>query len=315
MRPIGPLGTIAVGTVVVGMVTGTVVVAHERSDVSPPTSTEVHQPAARKQPDLRLTATPRVVDAGASVALRIRTSTKHPRTVRVQRWDAARTSWRQVTKRKVRAGATVRVRPTTGSTRYRAVAPRVRHRAGAKKSHVHRAARSTAVTVTARAPRNAGHRPAALTGDEKALLNAVVVARRAHARPAVTAAGDDGADACLTTYAREHSAWMAQQGRALDPGSPEHRAARRPMPATACPGNTVWTVTRAIGHGSLTAAVSGTVDAWLSSPYGETTRLLTACHDAPVFEFGVAALSSDGTRWFTALVASDTGSTKSAGVC
>uniref|UniRef100_UPI0028AF3C00 hypothetical protein n=1 Tax=Aeromicrobium sp. TaxID=1871063 RepID=UPI0028AF3C00 len=132
---------------------------------------------------------------------------------------------------------------------------------------------------------------------------------------AVVAAGDDGADACLTDYARKHSAWMAQQGRALDPGSPEHRTAGRPMPATACPGNTVWTVTRAVGGSTLSAAIAGTVDAWLSSPYGETARLLTGCHDAPVFDFGVSALDTAGTRWLTVLVASDTATTKSAGVC
>lgn len=314
MRHFGPLGTVvAVAAVVIGLVGGTVALSHEREDVTSRTSTEAQQPAARKKPPVRLTATPRTVDAGSRVTFRIRTTTKHPRAVRLQRWDATRRSWRQVAKRTVRAGATVRVRPATGVTRYLAVAPRVRHRSGGR-THVHPAGRSAVVTVTARA-RSVGHRPASLSADEKVLLAAVAAARKAHARPAIVGANDEGADACLTTYAREHSAWMARQRRALDPGSPEHRAARRPMPGTACPGNTVWTVTRAVGAGSLDSAIAGTIDAWLSSPYGETTRLLTACHDAPVFDFGVAVLASGGARWLTTLVASDTASTRSAGVC
>ncbi|MET1133185.1 MAG: hypothetical protein ABWX60_07190, partial [Aeromicrobium sp.] len=97
--------------------------------------------------------------------------------------------------------------------------------------------------------------------------------------------------------------------------SKEHRTAARTLPAADCPGRTVTAVTRAIGGATSAAAVTGSVDAWLSSPYGETGRLLSACHDAPGFEFGVAAPAVDGTRWLTVLVASDTNATKSSGVC
>lgn len=314
MRHIGPVGTVlAVAAVVIGMLGGTAVVAHERGDSPIPSGQQLQQPAAAKKPELRLTTTATTVEPGTRVGLRVRTSTKHPRVVRIQHWDSRRKAWRQVAKRVVRATATVQVRPTAGTTRYRAVSPRVRHGAG-RATHVHQAGRSAQVSVRVRA-RSTGHRPASLTGEEKALLAAVATARTTYAREAVVAADDDGADACLTDYARAHSTWMAQQGRALDPGSPEHRAARRSLPAAACPGNTVWSVTRAVGGASASTAVTTAIDAWLSSPYGETTRLLTACHDAPVFEFGVATVSSGGTRWLTVLVASDTPVTTSAGVC
>ncbi len=144
----------------------------------------------------------------------------------------------------------------------------------------------------------------------------MVAARSSYARPEITTATNTGAEACLTTYARQHSAWMAGQGSALDPGSAEHRTAKRPLPGASCPGHTVATLTRAVGTTTSTAAaVAATVDSWLSSPYGETDRLLSACHDAPAFEFGVAASTVGGTRWFTVLIASDTPATRSSGVC
>lgn len=312
MRNARHMGMASVVAVVVTALAGTaVVVAQERRDPEPPAEQSLVQPAAKRVPELRLSATPRTVDAGSRVTLRVRTSTRHARVVRVQRWDSRSRAWRQVTRRTVRSSLAVRITPATGTTRYRAVTSRLRHRAGGK-AHTHRAGRSAAVAVTARA-RLAHHRPAVLTADEKALLAAVTAARSAYARPAVTAATNEGADACLTTYAREHSAWMARIGTAADPGSRQHRAAGRALPAAACPGRTVWSVTRAVG--STGDAVPSAVDAWLSSPYGETTRLLTACHDAPAFAYGVATTSSGGARWLTVLMASDATATKSAGVC
>lgn len=311
-RHIGLAALVAV--VVTTLAAAALVVAQERRETAAPVRQDLVQPAAARTPELRLAATPRTVDAGARVTLRIRTSTKHARSVRVQRWDARAKAWRQVTRRTVRASASVVVTPPTGTTRYRATTPRLRHRVGGR-THTHRAGTSASVAVTARV-RIVAHRDATLSADERTLLNAVTTARRTYARPAVTAATDEGADACLTAYAREHSAWMAKQGRAVDPGAREHRAAGRTLPAAACPGRTVWAVTRAIGgSGPAGDAAARAVDAWLSSPYGETTRLLTACHDAPAFEYGVAAPASGGARWLTVLVASSAASTRSAGVC
>lgn len=319
MRNVRHIGiTSLVAVTVVGLVASAVLLGRARQDERAPVASVAQEravaPAAARKPALALTASARTVDAGARVTLRIRTDTKHARTVRLQRWDAGRKAWRHVAKRSVRRTAVVRVTPPTGTTRYRAVAPRVRHRTGGK-LHTHRAARSTTVAVTARA-RIAAHRPATLSADERTLLTAVTTARRTYARPTVTAATDEGADACLTTYARAHSQWMATQGRALDPGSPEHRAAERQLPDAACPGRSVWSLTRAVGTpGALSDVVAGSVDAWLASPYGETGRLLTACHDAPAFEYGVAATVQSGTRWLTVLVAAPKSATVSSGAC
>jgi len=312
VRHIG-LGSLVVATVA-GLIVATLHVTSARDDVTASADVRSATAAAARKPDLALSASRRTVDAGQRVTLRIRTTTKHARSVRVQRWDAGRKAWRQVAKRTVRASRSLTVTPPRGTTRYRVVGARVRHRAGGK-LHTHRAARSATVSVTSRA-RIAAHRPVALDGDERTLLGAVASARAAYARPAVVSATDEGADACLTAYARKHSAWMAQQGRALDPGSPEHVAAGRPMPSAECPGRTVWALTRAVGSPTETSkVVSTSVDAWLASPYGETARLLTTCHTAPAFEFGVAAPKSADTRWLTVLVASLTSTTTSSGEC
>ena len=65
----------------------------------------------------------------------------------------------------------------------------------------------------------------------------------------------------------------------------------------------------------LVVAAAGAVDAWLASPYGETGRMLTTCHDAPAFEYGVAATTQSGTRWLTVLVAAQKSATVSSGAC
>ncbi|SKB06062.1 spore germination YkwD domain-containing protein [Aeromicrobium choanae] len=305
---------LVVATVATVLVGGAIVIADERETALGLTSTTVVTPAAAK-PALRLSATPRTVDAGGTVTFGIRTSTKHPRTVRLQRWDTKRKAWRNAASRKVRGSATVRVRPAAGATRYRAVAPRVKHRTGGR-VHRHASARSTTLTVTARAAKRAAPtRPATLSADEKTLLAAVQSARRTYARPEVQSAEDRGAEACLTESARRHSAWMASRGRAVDPGSAEHRGAGRQVPAAECRGRTVTAVTRALGGASSTTAVRDSVDAWLSSPYGETGRLLSLCHQAPGFEYGVAAPAVDGTRWLTVLIASDTATTRASGAC
>lgn len=314
MRHIRHIGAaVAVGLVVTALAGGALVTAQQRHAVDRATATTA-QPAA-KRPALRLSATPRTLDRGQVVTFRVRTSTKHPRPVRLQRWDAQRKAWRTVAQRTVRGSAAIRLKPGTGTSSYRAIAPRVRHRSGGS-AHTHRLARSGRVRVVVRAvKRTVPARPAPLTSEEKALLTAVREARRTYARPAVTAAVDRGADACLTTYARRHAAWMTSLGRAADPGSPEHRAAGRSLPAKDCPGRIVTAVTRAVGGTSAADAVRGAVDAWLSSPYGETGRLLSACHDANGFAYGVASTTAGGTRWLTVLVASDTGATKPSGVC
>lgn len=304
--------------VVVAVVTvlgaGAVVVAQERS-TSSQSERALTQPAAQRKPQLALTASARTVDAGTKVTLRLRTATRHPRDVRVQRWDARRRAWGQVSRRTVRATSVVRITPPTGSTRYRAVTPKRRDRVGGS-PHTHRAATSATIVITARV-RMVAHEPATLTADERALLTAVTEARSAYARSTVTAATDEGADRCLTTYARSHSAWMAQIGSARDPGSREHRAAGRELPGATCRGRTVWSLTRAVGaHDASTAsAIAEAVDAWLSSPYGETSRLLTACHEAPAFEYGLAVDLTRGGRWLTVLIAADTSATKSSGAC
>ncbi|WP_286931050.1 MULTISPECIES: hypothetical protein [Aeromicrobium] len=312
IRHIGTAAAVAV--VVTALAGGAVVVAQERDGVRNRSGSIVVAPAAAK-PALRLSATPRTVDAGKVITFRVRTSTKHPRSVRLQRWDARRKVWRNAAKRTVRASATIRLKPATGSVRYRAVAPRVKHRSGGR-THVHATARTKTLVVTARAvKRTVPSRPATLTADEKTLLAAVRSARTTYARPGIQGAADRGAEACLTASARRHSAWMASLGRAVDPGSAEHRAAARPLPVADCPGRTVTTVTRAVGGSTAAAAVQGSVDAWLSSPYGETGRLLSACHDAPGFEYGIAAPVVGDTRWLTVLVASDTSATTGSGAC
>jgi len=309
--------TLTVGAVVTVLVGGAVVVAQERADSpAPPERTSLAQPAAARKPALRLTATPRTITRGAAVSFRVRTSTKHPRPVRLQRWDPARKAWRTVAGRTVRATTTIRLKPTVGTFSYRAQAPRVRHRTGGRK-HTHAAARSTTVKVTVRdVPRTVPSRPATLTADEKTLLADVRAARATYARADVRGARDLGAEACLTTYARDHARWMATTKRAVDPGAAAHRATGRTLPAAACPGRTVQAVTHAIGAaGTTAAAVDLAVDAWLASPYGETGRLLSACHRAPTFEYGVAALASGGTRYLTVLVSSDTSATTKSGAC
>ncbi|MCL3837819.1 hypothetical protein [Aeromicrobium duanguangcaii] len=318
MRHIRHIGlTLAVGLVVTGLIGGAVVVAQERASAPAPAErTSVVQPAAAKKPALRLSATPRSVTRDAAVTFRIRTSTKHPRPVRLQRWDPARKVWRTVAKRTVRATTTIRLKPAVGTFSYRAQAPRVRHKTGGT-LHTHPAAKSTTVKVTARdVPRTVPSRPATLTADEKALLADVRAARTTYARADVRSARDLGAEACLTAYARDHSRWMATTKRAVDPGATAHRAATRALPAASCPGRTVQAVTHAIGvAGTTAAAVDLAVDAWLASPYGETGRLLSACHRAPAFEYGVATLASGGTRYLTVLVSSDTSATTKSGAC
>lgn len=303
----------AVAVVVTALAGGALVVAQERTAAERPAETTL-QPAA-KTPALRLGATPRTLERGQVVTFRLKTSTKHPRPVRLQRYDSQRKAWRTVAKRTVRGSASIRLKPGTGTFTYRAIAPKIRHRSGGS-AHTHRLARSGKVKVAVRAvQRSVPSRPATLTAEEKTLLAAVRAARGTYARPAVTAATDRGAEACLTTYARRHAAWMASLGRAADPGSAEHRAAGRSLPAKDCPGRTVSAVTRAVGGGSAADAVRTTVDAWLSSPYGETGRLLSACHDASDFEYGITSTTAGGTRWLTVLVSSDTAATKSSGVC
>ncbi|MTB88326.1 hypothetical protein H9L21_01640 [Aeromicrobium senzhongii] len=315
IRHIGP--TLAVGLVVTVLIGGTVVVAQERSDSPAPAErTSLARPAAAKKPALRLAATPKTITRGATVSFRLRTSTKHPRAVRLQRWDPARKAWRTVTKRTVRATTTIRLKPTVGTFSYRAQAPRIRHQTGGRK-HTHAAAKSTTVKVTVReVPRTVPSRPAVLTADEKALLADVRAARATYARADVQGARDLGAEACLTTYARDHARWMATTKRAVDPGAAAHRAAGRPLPAASCPGRTVQAVTHAIGvAGTTAAAVDLAVDTWLASPYGETGRLLSACHRAPGFEYGVAVFAAGGTRYLTVLVSSDASATTKSGAC
>jgi len=314
----GHLRRIVTTLVVAGAVTvlagGALVVAQEREAALDLTSATVVAPAAAK-PALRLAASPRTVEAGRTVTFRIRTSTKHARKVRLQRWDSGRKAWRNAATRQVRGSATLRLKPATGTTRYRAVAPRVKHRTGGQ-AHAHATARSATLNVTARAAkRTTPPKPVTLTADERTLLSALQSARTTYARPEVKSAEDRGAEACLTASARRHSAWMASLGHAADPGSAEHRKAGRQQPAAECPGLTVTAVTRALGGASAAAAVRDSMDAWLSSPYGETGRLLSLCHRAPAFSYGVAAPVVDGTRWLTVLVASDTRTTKASGAC
>ncbi len=129
------------------------------------TSTAVAQPAARvtesltpaatvfaaaktKKPALRLTTSRTYVVPGSRVKLRVTNATKVKRIVRVQRWDSRKRVWRTVSKRKVRTATTVVVKAPTGTTRYRAVASKVRANAG-NGSRVHRAVRSSVVSVRA----------------------------------------------------------------------------------------------------------------------------------------------------------------------
>jgi hypothetical protein len=319
MRHTRHLGlTLAVSVVVTALVGGTVVLAQQRRDaVRSAQPTSLAQPAAAAaKPAVRLTIAPRTVTRGAAVSFRITTSTRHPRPVRLQRWDPTLRAWRTVATRTVKARTTVTLKPAAGTVSYRAQAPRVRHKSGGRK-HTHAAAKSLTARLTVReVPRTVPSRPGSLTADEKTLLSKLRSARQAYARADVKSARDLGAEACLTAYAREHSRWMATTGRAVDPGAGAHRAAGRPLPAASCPGRTVDAVTHAIGtSGSVADAIGLAIDAWLASPYGETGRLLSRCRRAPGFEYGVAAVQSRGTRWMTVLVSSDTVGTSKSGAC
>lgn len=308
----------AVGLVVLGLLAAATQAVALRSNARPETtSTTLEVPAAKaKKPALRLTTRTPKVTAGRSVAFRIATNTKHRRTVSVQRWDPKGRTWRKVATRKVSAAATVRVKVTAGSWRFRAKTAKLRHRTGGK-THTHAATRSATVTIKAKAKAPAvPTKPATLSADEKTLLAAVRAARASYSPFDNTALDSEGGDSCLTTYARAHSAWMAGLGRAADPGSAAHRAAKRATPVAACGGLTVTAVTRAVGAASSAPdAAAAAVRAWLATPYGETDRLLSTCHEASSFRFGVAAPSKDSARWLTVLVASPTADTKKSGLC
>lgn len=307
--------TLAVGLVVAVLVGGTAVVAQERADAQRGARhAALAQPAAAK-PAVKLTVSPRSATRGDTVSFRIATSTRHPRPVRLQRWDAKRKAWRTMATRTVKARATITAKPAAGTFRYRAHAPRVRHTTGGR-AHVHAAAKSSTSRLAVRSAPPIPPQPVTLTADEKALLADVRAARQTYGRADVTSARDLGAGSCLTAYAREHARWMAATGRAVDPGAAPHRAAQRALPSASCSGRTVDAVTHAIGTaGSSAAAIDLAVDAWLSSPYGETARLLSSCRRAPGFEYGVASLTSGGTRWLTVLISSPTASTSTSGAC
>ncbi|GAA3535948.1 hypothetical protein AFL01nite_08300 [Aeromicrobium flavum] len=307
--------TLAVGLVVAVLVGGTAVVAQERASAERSArQTTLAQPAAAQRA-VKLTVSPRSATRGDTVSFRITTSTRHPRPVRLQRWDAKRKKWRTMATRTVKARATITAKPAAGTFRYRAHASKTRHRTGGR-VHVHTAAKSTTSRLTVRPAPPTAPKPGTLTTDEKALLADVRTARQTYGRADVKSARDLGAGTCLTAYAREHARWMAATGRAVDPGAGPHRAAKRALPSASCPGRTVDAVTHAIGTAdSSAAAIDLAVDAWLASPYGETARLLSSCRRAPGFEYGVASLTSGGTRWMTVLVSSPTASTSTSGAC
>lgn len=286
--------TTAAVVVAVGcLVAATAHAVTQRGDDSAPKSSA--SPAA-SAPALRLSASPARITVGQTTTLRIASSTPHRRVVRIQRWDPRSRTWRAVASRTVKKRSAVKIRPAAGTWRYRAV----------RKKPAARAA--VTVQVVKKNPTPTG--PANLSADEKTLFNAVREARLQFATKAVNDAAGR-ADNCLTTYARNHSAWMATRGEAIDPAK-----SGRTQPGSACADRTVRAVTRAIGNANSTpVAVSTAVTSLLRSPYGETERLLSTCDTAPRFDFGVAVKTSGGVRWITVLVASPTSTTKSSGAC
>lgn len=259
---------------------------------------------------LRLTATPRTVLVGNPVTFRIVNRTRHTRVVRLQRYDPATKTWRNVAKKRIRAVGRIRVTPDLGSYHFRVAAPTSRDRAGGT-VHRHRYARSKGVTVTVSPPTGR----AQLNGDEAALVTSVEAARARYA-PAQQRVDAPGGEACLTYYARLHSAWMASIGKAVDPGAPAHQAARRPMPSAICTGRNIQAITTVVGvPGTTQSAADLAVQMWLGSPYGSTDALLSACTTAPWFDIGVGITTTGSKRWMTVLVSSASGSTKASGVC
>lgn len=263
--------------------------------------------AAQRAWRVGLSATPRQTTAGTAVTFTLTSATPHPRRVLLQRWDPHHKRWVTAAHRTVRGSAKVVAKPRAGRWIYRAYAPRVKHRTGGKK-HTHRAATSARLSVIVAAA------VLPLTGTENALLSTVRTARTTYAGTGASDTG--GVNACLTTYARQHSAWMASLGRGADPGSAEHRAARRALPAAACPGWRVSAVTRSVATGPAFSSVAATaVDSLLSSPYGETDRLLSTCEKAPQFSFGVGVVQANGAYWMTVLIGSAAARTTASGVC
>ncbi|HPU13776.1 MAG TPA: hypothetical protein PLQ19_08280 [Aeromicrobium sp.] len=305
---------------------GTAYAVSMRTATPESTSISLLSAGANSGKDLRLAASVRTATAGTPISLSVTSVTNHPRKVTLQRWDASRRSWRTVGTKTVRKTATFRHAPAVGVNKYRAQAPKLKHRLGGK-SHTHKAAVSSVVAVTATATAPTAPTPAPTTSPttpaekvelspaESNLFDAIATVRQSYA-PTVHQGDAQSANDCLTTYAREHSAWMADQGAAADPGSDAHKDAGRQLPAKACAGFTVNAVTRAVGaESSATAVIDQTIKAWLSSPYGEPDRLLSVCQTAPSYEFGVAIKDSKSAHWVTVLVASETKSTKTTGVC
>ena len=198
---------------------------------------------------------------------------------------------------------------------YRASAPKKKDRIGGKK-HTHKATSTAAITVRVAAKLPVENpTTATLTAQETQLLTAVRAARSEYA-PAKKALDASSADQCLTTYARAHSAWMATQDRALDPGSAGHVKAKRPLPNATCSGRTIQSLTSAVGTTAQSdEAIALAVQSWLGSPYGATDRLLSTCTNAKSHSFGVSASKKGDAGWSTLLVSSPSATTTSSGAC
>ncbi len=325
IRNIGP--ALIVGVVVALLLSGTAYAVVSRTGGSSATLSS----AAASSP-LRLSASSNSIAPGKTVTLTVRTNTSHARTVRLERWDASRKAWRQVVTGTVKSKKSVKLTPSEATNRYRARTAKLKHRTGGK-THTHKAATSATVWVKVQSPTTTPTTTPTTVGttapttapspepefkltDAEAALFAGVAYARNNFVPTTHKLDSADADACLTKYAREHSAWMSSHGKAADPGSAAHAAADRPLPTAECSGLTINAVTRAVGaEVDDASAVAHTVHAWLSSPYGEPDRLLSICQSAPKFEFGIGVTEKRSVRWVTVLIASSQADTKSTGVC
>ncbi|GAA3533710.1 hypothetical protein AFL01nite_21500 [Aeromicrobium flavum] len=103
-----------------------------------------------KKVALRLSTTQKKVTAGSPVTFRITNTSKVKRTVRLQRWDGKKRTWRTVASRKTRTSVRITIKAPKGTWRYRATASKVRQRAGTK-VRTFPTTRSAAVSVLGRA--------------------------------------------------------------------------------------------------------------------------------------------------------------------